>query len=197
MTAAPAAFYYDVGSPYAYLAAERVDALLPGVQWRPVLLGGLFAATGRSSWARTPERAAGIAEIERRAAERGLPPLRWPEPWPNDGLLAMRAAVVAHRLDRGRRFALEAMRVHFRDGRPLSEREAVATALRRAGLDSAEALAATTDPQVKLELRERTEAALALGVTGVPSLATAGEVFWGDDRLETAAGAARGPAPGG
>jgi len=185
-------FYYDVGSPYAYLAAERVDELLPSPpEWRPVLLGGLFKLTGRSSWAHTAHRRDGIAEIERRAAERSLPPLRWPEPWPGDGLLAMRAAVLAHRAGRGREFALQALRVHFRDGRTLNEQEAVITALQRAGLDPARTLAAAADPSVKQELRERTAQAHALGVSGIPSIVARGVVYWGDDRLEDAARAMR------
>ena len=86
--------YFDVGSPYAYLAAERLPALLPEpVTWQPVLLGGLFRLTGRSSWALGDyrRRQAGMAEIERRTRRYGLPPMRWPDPWPGDYLQAMRA----------------------------------------------------------------------------------------------------------
>src|SRR5437764_38291 len=80
------AFYYDLGSPYAYLAAERVNALFSEAvgeppEWRPILLGGLFARFGRSSWAGGPGRKEGMREIERRASAYGLPPVRWPEPW--------------------------------------------------------------------------------------------------------------------
>jgi 2-hydroxychromene-2-carboxylate isomerase len=188
-----ALFYYDLGSPYAYLAAERVEELLPSsLEWRPVLLGGLFKLTGRSSWAHTVHRRDGIAEVERRAAARGLPPLRWPEPWPGDGLLAMRAAVVAHRAGRGREFALQALRVHFRDGSTLSDREAVASALELAGLDPLPILDGAADPLVKQELRRATSQACALGVTGVPSIVVGGVVYWGDDRIEDAARAMRG-----
>jgi 2-hydroxychromene-2-carboxylate isomerase len=168
------AFYYDLGSPYAWLTAERIR----GATWVPVLLGGIFRATSRSSWAETDERAAGIAEIERRARARGLPAPRWPDPWPNDGLLAMRAA--AH-VDR-ERFALAAFRVHFVEGRPLSDPANVALAAERAGLDGEAVLAATRDPAVKDRLRRNTEAALAVGVIGVPSLVREnGEVLFGDD----------------
>ena len=68
-------FYFDLGSPYAYLAAERVDSLLPpAVRWQAVLLGGLFKLTGRSSWALGDYRRlqSGMAEIERRARGYGL-----------------------------------------------------------------------------------------------------------------------------
>jgi 2-hydroxychromene-2-carboxylate isomerase len=184
-----ATFYYDLGSPYAWLAAERADAVLgrSGVAWTPVLLGGLFAATGRSSWARTPARADGMAEVARRARDRGLPPPRWPDPWPNDGLRAMRAAVHAHALGHGRAFALAAFRVHFTEGRALSEEAGLALAARRAGLDADDLLAATGAQEVKDRLRALTEAALAAGVTGVPSVRVGDVVVWGDDRLEEAA----------
>ena len=76
-------FYYDLGSPYSYLAAERINALLPVVPvWQPVLLGAIYKATGGGSWSVTADRTAGMAEVERRAAARSLPELRWPEPWP-------------------------------------------------------------------------------------------------------------------
>jgi 2-hydroxychromene-2-carboxylate isomerase len=89
-------FFFDVGSPYAWLAAERVDAVLPvTVRWQPVLLGGLFRAAGRGSWGVTEDREAGMAEVSRRARERGLPAVRWPEPWPGDYLFAMRATTYA------------------------------------------------------------------------------------------------------
>jgi len=183
-------FFLDVGSPYAYLAAERIERVLPVAPvWEPVLLGAIFKATGGGSWARTPARAEGIAEVERRAAAYGLPPIHWPDPWPNDGLAAMRAATAADLAGAGRAFLLAALRVAFRDGRNLEDRDAIADAARAAGLDGDELLAATADPAVKARLRERTEQAVALGVTGVPSVAVRGEVFWGDDRLEQAAAA--------
>jgi 2-hydroxychromene-2-carboxylate isomerase len=167
-------FYYDLGSPYAWLTAERIQ----GATWVPVLLGGIFRAVGRSSWARTDARAAGIAEIERRARERGLPAPRWPDEWPNDGLVAMRAAAHAG----SERFALEAFRVHFVDGLALSDPANVALAAGRAGLDGEQVLAATREQAVKDRLRANTEQAIAAGVIGVPSLVDErGEVLFGDD----------------
>jgi 2-hydroxychromene-2-carboxylate isomerase len=174
-------FFYDLGSPYAWLTAERIG---DRARWVPVLLGGIFKATGRSSWAETGARADGIAEIERRARERGLPPIRWPDPWPNDGLTAMRAAVHAHEAGRGERFALEAFRVHFVEGRVLGEPGHLTVAAERAGLDPEAALAATADPVVKERLKANTARALDAGVIGVPSVRRDdGEVLWGDDRI--------------
>jgi 2-hydroxychromene-2-carboxylate isomerase len=120
----------------------------------------------------------------------------WPEPWPNDGLLAMRAASAADSDGVGRAFLLAAMRVAFRDGRNLEDAAAVADAAREAGLDADGLLARAVDPDVRARLRERTEEALAAGVFGVPTVVVGDEVFWGDDRLVEAAQAA-GRAPTG
>lgn len=187
----PATFYLDVGSPFAYLAAERLDTLFPAdaIAWQPVSLGAIFKATGRSSWALgdTERRRVGMAEVERRAAERGLPPVHWPDPWPGNYLLAMRAATYASQLGRGRDFLVQALRDGFQRGRDLSLPVHVLESAERIGLDPLEVERATADADVKLALRQTTDAALALGVFGVPTVAVDGELFWGDDRLEDAA----------
>lgn len=183
-------FYFDLGSPFAYLAAERLPELLPEpVLWQPLSLGGLFKLADRGSWALdTPERRrAGMAEVERRAFDYGLPTVRWPDPWPSNYLMAMRAALFATQVGSGREFALAAFRHAFCAGRDLGLPKEVLGVAASVGLDSAEVLAATQSPQIKLELREATEAAHALGVFGVPTVALDGELFWGDDRLTDAA----------
>jgi 2-hydroxychromene-2-carboxylate isomerase len=186
-----ATFYFDLGSPYAYLAAERLHEVLgEPLRWQPISLGGLFKLGGRSSWAvgDLDSRAAGIAEVERRAELYGLPPIRWPEPWPGNYLMAMRAATFAERAGHGVQFALHALRSAFRDGRDLGLPEHVLRAAQDVGLDPDEVERATQDPEIKLALRQATEEAHSLGVIGVPTIALAGELFWGDDRLEEAAG---------
>jgi len=172
-------FFYDLGSPYAWLTAERIDALFGARRplWVPVLLGGIFKATDRGSWAETDARADGIAEVERRAAARGLPPLRWPSPWPNNGLHAMRVAAA---LD-SREFALAAFRVQFTRGLALSDPENVDLAAQKVG----------TEPFLaKDQLRANTDLALSLGVFGVPTVVVGDQIFWGDNRLEEAAASA-------
>jgi 2-hydroxychromene-2-carboxylate isomerase len=185
-----ATFYFDLGSPYAYLAAERLEAALNApVNWQPVSLGALFKLNGRSSWALKDQelRRAGIAEVERRARLYGLAPVRWPDPWPGNYLMAMRAATFATMSGRAREFALRAFRNSFQRGADLSVPANVLAAAGDAGLDPAEVEEASGAQEIKLALREATDAAHALGVFGVPTLAIAGELFWGDDRIEEAA----------
>src|SRR5690348_2678285 len=134
-------FYFDVGSPYAYLAAERIGGLIADVRWRPVLLGGLFRAAGRSSWAvgDPDRRTSGMAGIARRARAYGLPPLHWPDPWPGDYLHAMRAVTHAFAATaRGEKLATALMRAAFQRGIDLSVPEHVAAAGREAGFEGLE-----------------------------------------------------------
>lgn len=186
-----ASFYFDLGSPYAYLSAERISGLfaeagLEQPEWEPVLLGGLFARFDRGSWSQTPGRDEGIAEVERRAAEYGLPPLRWPDPWPGNGLYAMRAAIFAKQTGRTVSFALAAFRQAFAAGRDLSELDNILIAAAGCELHPKALTKAIQTTGVKDGLREATDRAGDRGVSGVPSVVVGDEVFWGDDRLEDA-----------
>jgi 2-hydroxychromene-2-carboxylate isomerase len=190
-----ATFYFDLGSPYAYLTAERIsglftDAELEQPEWQPILLGGLFQRFGRESWANGPGREEGIAEVECRARDLGLAPLVWPEPWPGNMLFAMRVATFAKQTGRTVSFALAAFRQAFAAGRDLSEHDNVLIAAAACELHpNAVAKAAGTE-SVKNALREATDRAAEMGVIGVPSLVVGDEVFWGDDRVEEAVVAA-------
>jgi 2-hydroxychromene-2-carboxylate isomerase len=190
-----AIFYFDLGSPYAYLTAERVSALfteagLEQPEWQPVLLGGLFRTFGRESWGNGPGRDSGMAEIERRAAAYGLPSLVWPDPWPGNMLMAMRAATFAKQTGRTVSFALAAFRQAFVAGRDLSEPDNVLIAAAGCELHPKALLRAVGTEHVKNALREATDRAAERGVSGVPALVVGDEVFWGDDRVEEAVAAA-------
>jgi 2-hydroxychromene-2-carboxylate isomerase len=187
-------FYFDLGSPFAYLAAERLDSVLgEGADWQPVSLGALFKLNGRSSWAlgEPAARQGGMAEIEHRAHAYGLPAVRWPDPWPSNYLYAMRAATYAFEQGLGRPFTMAAFRQSFAHGSDLALPENVLRAAELAGLDPVAVDEATHDPRIKLALRSATDAAHALGVFGVPTVAVGDELFWGDDRLQDAAAAIR------
>lgn len=188
-----AKFFYDLGSPYAYLTATRIDDAFGAdveVEWVPVLLGAIFLAAERGSWAETPARKAGMQTVERRAEKLKMPKFKWPEPWPNNGLAAMRIATWAHREGFGREFAMAAFYEQFVAGRPLSEGSSIKAAAERAGLSAAAALAAARDSEIKEQLRDNTAMAIAAGVIGVPTIVVGGQLFWGDDRLDEAVGLA-------
>jgi 2-hydroxychromene-2-carboxylate isomerase len=183
-------FYYDLGSPYAYLAAERIHDVLPVTPvWQPILLGGIWRQTGGRSWATTDARDEGMAEVERRAAEYGLMPLRWPDPWPANSLYAMRAATFAQQIGRAVAFSLAAFRQAFAGGKDLSDVDNVVIAAAACELHPNAVLKAIGTQSVKDRLKEATAEAYERGVRGVPSVLVGDQVFWGDDRLEEAAAA--------
>src|SRR5262245_60273801 len=101
-TSARATFYYDFSSPYAYLAAERISGLFAEAEveqpeWQPISFGHLLKATGRRPWSFEEDRSAHLDEIQRRASERGLPEVLYPEGWPVESysLNPVRAAIYA------------------------------------------------------------------------------------------------------
>lgn len=187
-----AVFYYDTNSPYAYLAAQRVHDLIPDAEWRPLPLGILFRAIGKVPWSLSEERPAGQAIVERRAAERGLPPVTWVEGWPAESwsFMPLRAALVADERGLQREFALECYRLMFAEGRTLADPPNVLSAARAVGLDADEVARGVETAAVKERLKAYTEEAISLGAVGVPTVAVGERLFWGDDRLEEAAEAA-------
>ena len=166
------------------------EAGAPVPEWQPILLGGLFKRFDRSSWGLGPERDAGMRECERRASAYGLPPIRWPDPWPPNTLAAMRAATYAKELGKTVAFSLAAFRQAFAAGRDVGDPENAAIAGAAAEIHPRALTQAIGRGAIKERLRAATEQAGDLGVIGVPSIVVAGEVFWGDDRLEEAAAAA-------
>jgi 2-hydroxychromene-2-carboxylate isomerase len=180
------AFYYDLGSPEAYLAAERVHQALGVVpEWRPVLAAALPA--GDPAFRCIEERRALMEDVERRAADYRVPPLRWPDPWPFDSEAAMRAAVYAAGIGRGVAFSLAAFRQAFAGARSLSDPDNVVIAGAACEMHPAAVLKAMQMRAVAQRLHRQTDEAVAAGVTRVPAVRIAGQVFEGADAPEAAA----------
>jgi 2-hydroxychromene-2-carboxylate isomerase len=189
-------FFYDFNSPYAYLAAMRIDDVLPvEAVWQPIAFGAIVKETGKTPWSLVPaEREAGRAEIARRAARRGLPRVAYPEGWPVEcySLTPLRAALVAQDAGLLREFSLAVYRGVFVDGRRPGDLDALFDAAQAVGLDPDAAREGIDDRDVKSRLRASTQDAMARGVTGVPTVAVGDALFWGDDCLEAAAAALAG-----
>jgi 2-hydroxychromene-2-carboxylate isomerase len=130
-----------------------------------------------------------MAEVERRAAEYELMPVRWPEGWPNNTLTAMRAATFAEQIGRAVAFSLAAFRQAFAGGKDLAEIDNVLIAAAACELHPKAVLKGVETQSVKDRLRAATQEAYDRGVRGVPTVAVGDELFWGDDRLEDAAAA--------
>ena len=186
-------FYFDFNSPYAYLAAARIDGLVPDAEWRPIAFPILLHQLGRLEAVLQRDFPNVLPEIRRRAADRGLPPVEPPPGWPIDtwSLAPLRAAVFAGERGRVREFTGAAFRKVFVESRSLTEDDALADAAGEAGLDPAEVAEAIQRDDVKQRLKDDTNDALERGVTGIPTVAIGDQLFWGDDHLEEAAAAVR------
>lgn len=173
-----ATFLYDVGSPWCWLAGERVTNALGVVpEWQPVLADGLPRAG-------EIERAA----VEAAAIAQGLPALRWPEPFPFDSELAMLVATFAKQTGRAVAYSLAAMRQAFAAGRDLSVTDNVVIAAAACELHPRAVLKAVETASVRDALRDATAAAAAAGVVELPAVLLGdGQVFAGPRAVEEAA----------
>jgi 2-hydroxychromene-2-carboxylate isomerase len=186
------AFYFDLGSPEAYLVAERVLQVMPvATEWVPVLARDLPGGEAFDGFRCADERDIALQRIERAAAARGLQPVRWPEPFPFDSQLAMRTATFARQIGRSVAFGLAAFRQAFAAGRSLAVRDNVLIAASACEMHPAAVLRALETRSVSGALDEATRAAIGRGARDVPAIAIAGRVFHGDAGLDEAAAFAR------
>ena len=187
---AAAEFWYEFASTYSYPAAMRVASLARAraveLTWRPFLLGPIFAANG---WRDSPFNiypAKGRymwRDMERICDALDLP-LRRPEPFPQNSLLAARVALALDGEERAE-FSRRVYAAEFGEGLPIADRATLAALLGKLGLDPEGVFVRAEDEANKALLKAETARAAALGIIGAPSLVTEdGEVFWGNDRLE-------------
>ncbi len=186
-------FWFDFASTYSYPAIMRVGALARreavAINFRPFLLGpifktqgwstspfNLFAAKGRNMW----------RDLERTCTGLGLEFHR-PEPFPQSSVLAARIALVGLGQSWRDDFCRAVFNAEFAEGRRIDEPETMRGILAGLSLDTAAVLEAAQTTAIKDRLRAETAKAQELDIFGAPSFRTAdGELFWGNDRIETA-----------
>jgi 2-hydroxychromene-2-carboxylate isomerase len=190
MSGAAPAFYFDLASPDAYLAAERVLQTLPvATEWIPVLARELPGAESFEAFRCAEERAIVLADYEARVEGRGLQPLRWPDPFPFDSAFAMRAATYAKSIGRVVAFSQAAFRQAFAGGRALDVEDNVLIAASACEMHPAAVLRGAATRGTIDALARATQLAAQRGVRDVPAVWTGEAVFHGDRELERAAGA--------
>jgi 2-hydroxychromene-2-carboxylate isomerase len=188
---APASFYFDLASPLAYLAAERVLHELPGpAEWQPVLASELGSGSGSGSgqaFRCEQEREVFREEIARRARELGLQPLRWPAPFPFDSAIAMRAATYAKSIGRVVPFAQAAFRQAYAGGRDLQQLDNVLIAAAACEMHPAALTRGAELRSVTSQLAETTAHAARSGINEIPAIVVGERVFEGERAVEQAA----------
>ena len=183
-------FYFDVGSPASYLAATQLPRLCKeaGAQlnYKPMLLGGVFQATGNASPAAIPAKGRyTFDDLARHADRYGVRFHRNPH-FPINTLMLMRGAVGMQR-DRPEHFVayLDAVfNAIWIDGENMNDAMVVARTLEAAGLAADRVMALVNDSTVKEALKQNTTEAVARGVFGAPTMFVGSEMFFGQDRLE-------------
>jgi 2-hydroxychromene-2-carboxylate isomerase len=188
MTAPDTAFYFDVASPLAYLAAERILQVLPGpLEWQPVLAHELPGAETFDAFRCREEEDVFRVDLARRARELGLQALRWPTDFPFDSTLAMRAATYAKSIGRTVPFAQAAFRQAFAGGRSLGEPDNVLIAAAACEMHPAAVLKGAELASVRAQLSAATAEAARAGVSDVPAVRIGTHIFVGEDAVERAA----------
>ncbi|WP_164659468.1 2-hydroxychromene-2-carboxylate isomerase [Tropicibacter sp. Alg240-R139] len=184
-------FWFEFASTYSYLSAMRIEDAAArhgvAVDWQPFLLGPIFAAQG---WNNSPFNiypAKGRymwRDMERLCAERSLPFMR-PDPFPQNGLMAARLALVARQHGRIAPFVRAVYAAQFGRGLNISHAGVLADCWHLVGLDGS-LMSAVSQPETRAALRVQSNKAQELDLFGAPSFIVGDELFWGDDRLDAA-----------
>ncbi len=183
-------YYFDFGSPAAYLASTQLPALAAAtgatVLWRPMLLGGVFVATGNASPASVPAKGKYIFRDFARFAQRYGVPFKMNPFFPINTITLMRIAV-GLQLREDHRFMdyCGAMyRAIWVEEKNMNDPATVASVLQGAGFDAAALLALAGEQSVKDKLKTETAVAVSRGVFGAPTFFVGEHMFWGQDRLD-------------
>ncbi|WP_426043869.1 2-hydroxychromene-2-carboxylate isomerase [Caulobacter sp. DWR3-1-2] len=187
-------FWYEFGSTYSYPAAMRVERLAEQagvtVEWRPFLLGPLFheqQGLTDSPFNTFPVKGDYMwRDLQRVCDIEGLPLVR-PSQFPRNGLLAARVAICGLEEGWTPAFSRAVYQANFVDDQDISQAEVLAPLIASVGAGPDAVLAAANTDPIKARLKDHVRQAQERGLFGAPSFVTAdGELFWGNDRLETA-----------
>jgi len=184
--------FWDVGSPYTYLAVTQLDSLRQrtGVEvtLRPLLLGGLFKTVGAIPPANVPNKARFLmADLARWARQLDVPIVLPPNlPFPINSLLPMRVAVAVQREhgEHQEAFCRALFDSYWARGEDVSEPKKLDEVLQQVGLDGPALRDAAASQPVKDALKEATQEAADRGAFGVPAFFVGDQLFWGNDRIE-------------
>ena len=192
-------FFYFFGSGYAYLSVLRIADLAERngvkVHWRPFNVRPLMRENNVMLRDEAQKVRYMWRDIQRRAAQHGLPFVK-PPIWPTEpDLLASRVAMVAATEGWVAPYTVESFRAWYLEGLPLGTVDSLTAILPRIGQDPGRVLRLADQPEASARLDAETEAARQLGAFGSPTFAVGEELFWGDDRLDEAVAWAAGTHP--
>jgi 2-hydroxychromene-2-carboxylate isomerase len=184
-------FLFDFGSPTTYLAWTQLPRICADagatLVYRPVLLGGVFQATGNASPAMIPAKAAWMGADLPRFAKRYGVPFAFNPHFPINTMTLMRIAtglLLRKRTGDFDSFMTAVFPAMWVEGANLGDSAVLAATLAEAELDAGELTALASEPDVKAALKSATEEAVERGVFGAPTIFVDGVMFFGQDRLD-------------
>ena len=183
-------FFFDLGSPATYLAYTQLPALCAAtgatLVYQPMLLGGVFKATGNASPVTVPAKGRYLFNDLARYAQRYNVTLKFNPHFPINTLMLMRAVtgMQLHQPERFQGFIDCLFRALWVEGRNMGDPAVVAAVSTEAGFNPEEVLALANDESVKAALKDNTEQAVQRGVFGAPSMFVGNQLFFGQDRLD-------------
>jgi 2-hydroxychromene-2-carboxylate isomerase len=187
-------FWFDFASTYSYLTAMRIERLCADsglrLDWKPMLLGPIFADNGWSDspFNLYPAKGANMwRDMERQSAKLGLP-LRRPSHFPRGSLLAARIACANADAPWIGGFVAAVFHANFALDLDIAAPSVIGDILIDLGQDAPDIIARAQQAEAKLALRDQTEMAVQKGVFGAPTMLIGTELFWGNDRLDDALG---------
>ena len=179
-------FFYDLASPYSYLAATQIEGIekRTGATARliPVTLGGIRKSTGHQMPLGTQLKY--MSEDTARWAKQYGVKMQITKAFPASSIKGLRVCIAAEALGKARQAMNALFNTYWADGEDISEAQVLEASLTRAGLDGKALVGRTEEQQIKDSLRRYTELALARGVFGVPTFFVGERSFWGNDRME-------------
>jgi 2-hydroxychromene-2-carboxylate isomerase len=180
-------FYYDISSPYSYLASTQIEGICEKydaeLEWKPFLLGGAYKEAGNRAPLEVPNKKAYvIKDLEDWARYYGIE-LNFPALFPLNSVKAMRGALVAKEKGKVRDYTHKLFKLYWVQGEDLSQDEVLKKAVSKLGIDSEWFLQRIGEQDIKDKLREETAEAVKRGAFGAPTIFVEDRMFWGNDRL--------------
>ena len=186
-------FFFDCSSPWTYLAFHAIQPLAEEfgetIDWRPILVGGVFNAINRSVYETranpVPHKARYmLKDLQDWARLAGLKIRMPPTVFPVNSVKAMRACIALAPRGRLPAFARACFEAYFGDDEDISRDEVLSAICERVGVDAAELLAAIAQPAIKDQLKANTDEVMRRGGFGSPTIFLAGDdMYFGNDRL--------------
>ena len=190
-------FYFDVSSPWTYLAFRNIQPMAKelnvAVNWRPVLVGGIFNTVNQRMYAsredsNSPRNRYAVKDLQDCARQTGVNIVFPPKVFPVNSVKAMRGCIWIASNDATKEhflpFIEATFAAYFTRQEDISQNDVLASICRQTGIDADAFAAGITQADIKDALKSNTDEAIARGAFGVPSFFVAYDMYFGNDRLD-------------